>query len=87
MKKIHQQNADILKALGHPVRFCIVEGLCAGEHPVGDMVQCTRIPQPTVSQHLNILKAACILRGRREGKRIVYSVCSPVAKKVIQSMK
>lgn len=63
MNKAHKQKADLLKALGHPIRFCIVEGLVSGEQNVATMVDCTGVPQPTVSQHLNILKAAGILEG------------------------
>jgi DNA-binding transcriptional ArsR family regulator len=87
MNKSHNEKAAILKALGHPVRFCIVEGLLAGERNVASMVDCTGVPQPTVSQHLNILKAAEIIEGCREGNQIRYSVCNERARAVILSMR
>jgi ArsR family transcriptional regulator len=86
MNKEHTEKAEILKALGHPVRYCIVEGLLNGEQNVAKMVVCTGVPQPTVSQHLNILKAAGILEGHREGNQILYSVCSKDAKKIIKAL-
>ena len=86
MNTTHHDKAEILKALGHPVRYCIVEGLVAGEQNVGTMVHCTGVAQPTVSQHLNILKAAGILEGHREGNRIHYSVCSDEARKIIRAL-
>lgn len=87
MNATHRQKAEILKALGHPVRFCIVEGLVSGEQNVGMMVNCTGVAQPTVSQHLNILKAAGVLEGHREGNQMRYSVCSDEARKIILALK
>ena len=86
MNQSHQDKAEILKALGHPVRFCIVEGLVAGEQNVGMMVNCTGVAQPTVSQHLNILKAAGILEGHRDGNRMHYSVISKEARRIVMAL-
>jgi DNA-binding transcriptional ArsR family regulator len=87
MNKLHKHKADILKALGHPIRYCIVEGLVSGGQNVATMVQCTGVPQPTVSQHLNILKAAGILESTRVGNQVHYSVCSPEARKIVSWFK
>lgn len=87
MNSVHKQKAEILKALGHPIRYCIVEGLLAGEQNVGTMVECTGVPQPTVSQHLNILKSAKIIEGQRVGNQIHYSVCSKEARKIVAALK
>lgn len=87
MNKIHKQKAGILKALAHPIRFCIVEGLMSGEQNVATMVHCTGVPQPTVSQHLNILKAAGIIEGERIGNEIHYSVVNVEAKKIVAALK
>lgn len=86
MNKAHKEKAEILKALGHPIRYCIVEGLLAGEQNVAKMVNCTGVPQPTVSQHLNILKAAGVLEGHRNGNQMLYSVCSKEAKKIVMAL-
>lgn len=86
MKIEHTNNANLLKALGHPVRYCIVEGLCAGENNVSTMVSCIGVPQPTVSQHLKILRAAGIISCKRNGNSILYSVCSADAKRIIKAL-
>jgi DNA-binding transcriptional ArsR family regulator len=85
MNAAHKQKSDLLKAMGHPIRFCIVEGLLAGEQNVATMVNCTGVPQPTVSQHLNILKAAGIIAGVRMGNEIHYSVVNDGAKKIVKA--
>ena len=87
MNKAHKTKASILKALAHPIRFCIVEGLMQGEQNVGTMVNCTGVPQPTVSQHLNILKAAGIIEGVRCGNQIRYEVTNKDAQKIVGSLK
>ena len=87
MNAIHKQKAEILKALGHPIRYCIVEGLLLGERHVGAMVSCTGVPQPTVSQHLNVLKAAGIIKGQRVGNKVQYMVCHPEVRKIVSALK
>lgn len=87
MNKAHKHKADLLKAMGHPIRYCIVEGLAKGAQKVATIVDCTNVPQPTVSQHLNILKAAGIIHGTRMGNEVHYSVVSAEAKNVIQALK
>jgi len=75
--------AELLKALGHPTRFCIVEGLLKGACNVSKMVECLNVPQPTISQHLNVLKAAGIIKGERKATEVCYSVVDEKAKKVV----
>jgi ArsR family transcriptional regulator len=87
MKETHRQKAEILKALGHPIRYCIVEGLLSGEKNVAGLVDCLKVPQPTVSQHLHILKAAGILEGNRTGNQMHYSVLNPDVRKIINALK
>jgi ArsR family transcriptional regulator len=87
MNQSHKSKASVLKALGHPVRYCIVEGLIAGENNVSTMVECTNVPQPTVSQHLNVLRAAGIIECKREGTQMFYSVCSAEAGKIVAALK
>jgi len=87
MNAAHKQKAEVLKALGHPIRYCIVEGLLSGERNVAALVDCLRVPQPTVSQHLQILKAAGILEGRRVGNEMHYSVSNPDARKIVAALK
>lgn len=70
----YERKAEILKVLGHPVRLCIVNGLITKECNVTGIQDCLRLPQSTVSQHLGILKAHGIIKGRRNGLEITYSV-------------
>ncbi len=68
--------SEILKALSHPVRLCIVKRLIQnGECNVSHMQTCLDAPQSTVSQHLQKLRTAGIIEGVRNGLEINYRVC------------
>lgn len=68
--------AEMLKSIAHPVRLCILKGLLEkGECNVSHMQSCLGSPQSTVSQHLQKLRAAGIIEGRRKGLEIYYRVC------------
>lgn len=74
----YEELSELLKALAHPVRLCIVRGLLAkGECNVTHMQSCLDAPQSTVSQHLQKLKAAGIISGNRSGLEINYRIKDP----------
>jgi ArsR family transcriptional regulator len=79
--------AEILKALAHPVRLCIVKGLLEqGECNVTYMQSCLATPQSTVSQHLQKLKSAGIITGKRNGLEINYRLCNDQVAQLIKIM-
>lgn len=73
----YNETAELLKVLAHPVRLCIVRGLIEkGECNVTYMQSCLDTPQSTTSQHLQKLKSAGIVEGKRNGLEINYRVCN-----------
>ena len=67
--------SELLKTIAHPVRICIIRGLMEkGECNVTYMQSCLGTPQSTVSQHIQKLKSAGIIEGRRDGLEIFYKV-------------
>ena len=75
--------AEILKVLGHPVRLKIVAGLCTRECNVKHIWECLGLPQATVSQKMALLKNKGIIEGKRDGVEVHYSVIHPLARKII----
>lgn len=76
--------AEILKALAHPTRLCIVKGLIEkGECNVTHMQTCLDMPQSTVSQHLQKLKSANIIIGIRSGLEVNYRICDQRVAKLV----
>lgn len=84
--KKYEGKAELLKAIAHPVRLCIVKGLMNKECNVTHMQECLELPQSTVSQHLGILRAKGIIRGERSGLEITYSVVNEDVKKIINAL-
>lgn len=83
--KQYERNAELMKVLAHPVRLCIVKGLIEnGECNVTYMQNCLNAPQSTISQHIQKLKSAGVIEGRREGLEIYYKICSDKATKIIE---
>ena len=70
----YQRDADLLKAIAHPVRLCIIRGLLDEECNVSTMQECLGLPQSTVSQHLGVLRARGIVTATRRGVSMCYSV-------------
>jgi DNA-binding transcriptional ArsR family regulator len=63
---------DLLRALAAPVRIAIVLQLHGGSCCVHELVDALAVPQPLVSQHLRILKAAGVVAGERAGREVYY---------------
>ncbi len=63
-----------MKALGHPLRFSLMEELSGGERCVCDLVDLTGASQPLVSHHLAILRKAGLIHYRHEATWAYYSI-------------
>lgn len=83
-RKLLEDKSQILKALAHPVRLCIVRILVeVGESNVSQIHNSLLQPQSTVSQHLSKLKAAGIIIGNRKGTEVIYKVINDDAKNLV----
>ena len=79
--------AEMLKALSHPVRLCIVRGLWqSGGCNVAHMQQCLEAPQSTISQHLAKLRAVGIIEGERNGLEVVYRLKSRAVEQLLEGL-
>lgn len=72
--------AALLKAMGHPQRLRVLCLLLDGEMTVGALLARTASGQSALSQHLAVLRAQGLVKTRREGQAIHYSLADkPVA--------
>ena len=83
ISRTFEQEAEILKVLGHPIRLKIVAGLCTQECNVKHIWECLNLPQATVSQHLALLKNKGIIEGKRDGVEVYYTVIHPLARRIV----
>jgi DNA-binding transcriptional ArsR family regulator len=68
-------SAAAMRALGHPIRLGIMRRLAAEPETCAcDFTEVFGVAQPTISQHLKVLREAGLVRTRRRGTQICYSV-------------
>ncbi|MDH5680134.1 MAG: metalloregulator ArsR/SmtB family transcription factor [Spirochaetota bacterium] len=68
------KTGSFFKALCDETRLEIFMLLREGEKNVGELVDSFRISQPTISHHLSILRHANLVKVRKEGKMVYYSL-------------
>ncbi len=66
--------AELLKALAHPVRLQILEILRDGEQCVCHIEAALGQRQAYISQHLMLLRKVGLVADRKDGLRVYYSV-------------
>jgi len=72
--------AAALRALGHPTRLGIATRLAIeGEICACDFTEHFGVSQPTISGHLKALRTSGVVRTRRRGTQICYSLAPDVA--------
>ena len=64
--------AEIAQALGHAHRLELLEHLGQGDRSVEDLATRTGLTVANTSRHLQLLRRAALVEGRREGKRVFY---------------
>src|SRR6266567_4672118 len=67
--------AEIAQALGHAHRLELLEHLSQGERSVEDLAARTGLTVANTSRHLQLLRRAALVEGRREWKRVFYRLC------------
>lgn len=68
------QLADLFKVFGDPTRIRILSVLSKQELCVQDIADALSMTQSAISHQLRILKQSALVKFRREGKTIYYSL-------------
>ena len=66
--------ADLFKVFGDPTRIRILYALSTGELCVCDIAQLLGMTQSAISHQLRVLKQMSLVKFRREGKTVYYSL-------------
>jgi ArsR family transcriptional regulator len=78
--------SKIFALLSAPMRLRILSSLCHGEKNVGQLMDAVQTTQPNMSQHLNMLYRAGLVRKRREGGQIFYATADEHIVQICQAM-
>lgn len=75
-----------LKALSGRSRLLLLLHLWDGEKSVGELARLTESRDTAVSQQLALLRREGMVSARRAGQMIYYSLASPDAKRMLESL-
>ena len=78
-QSLYQRQADVVKALAHPLRIAIMDFLKDGEQCVCDIAESLGSERTNVSKHLSVMVNAGILDSRKEGLKVIYRLKCPCA--------
>jgi ArsR family transcriptional regulator len=73
-KTLYELQSEVCKTLASPKRIEILNALKDGEKTVSELVEILGVPKANVSQHLAVMRHKGILKSRREGINMYYSV-------------
>jgi len=79
MEKNATRACSVLGAMSNPSRLLILCYLAEGEKAVGELEPLIGLSQSALSQHLAVLRGKHLVRTRREGQSILYSLASKEA--------
>lgn len=73
-KAFYEKKAEIFKALANPVRLQVMDQLLVGEKCVCEIVENLDCEQPHISKSLAKLKSAGLIKDRKDGLNVYYSL-------------
>jgi DNA-binding transcriptional ArsR family regulator len=74
---LFEKQAEIAKAIAHPLRIAIVNFLKDGEQCVCDIAEYVGSERSNVSRHLSVMVNAGLLEYRKEGLKVIYKLKTP----------
>ena len=83
-KETLEQIAELFKAFADPTRVQILSLLAQQERCVGDIAEAVALSQSAISHQLRILKQMHLIKFRREGKNILYSLADDHVRTILQ---
>jgi len=73
----YEMQARVIGALAHPIRVAIVDLLKDGEVCVCEIAERIGVERSNTSRHLSVMLKAGVLKTRKDGLQVYYSLRSP----------
>ena len=74
---LFEKQAEIVKAIAHPLRIAVVDFLKDGRQCVCDIAGHVGSERSNVSRHLSVMVNAGVLGYRKEGLKVIYKLKTP----------
>jgi len=75
--ELYKLKAELCKTFSDPKRLAIINELRHGEKLVSELAQLLEVPHAVASRHLALLRNRGVVRPRREGTNVYYSLADP----------
>ena len=83
-KDNRQKIAELFKGFSDPTRVQILFQLLEREMCVNEITNATEVSQSAISHQLRLLKEMQLIKYRREGKNILYSLADDHVRTILQ---
>jgi len=74
---LYEKQAEIAKAIAHPLRIAIIDFLKDGQQCVCDIAEYIGSERSNVSRHLSVLVKSGLLEYRKDGLKVIYQLKTP----------
>jgi len=86
-KKLYEHFARVAKAMASPSRLELLEALAQGERSVDGLAKAAGISVANTSHHLQILRDGGVVRSRKEGLQVIYSLNDPEIPNILSGLR
>ena len=86
-RALYDSFAAVAQALAHGHRLELLEHVAQGERSVEDLAAVADLSFANASQHLLLLRRAGLVRSRKDGKRVLYSLAGPAVLDAVASVR
>ena len=76
-KVLFEEQAEVAKALAHPLRIAIIDFLKDGPQCVCDIAEYVGAERSNVSRHLSVMVNTGILASHKQGLKVIYQLTCP----------
>jgi len=83
-KKQAQLATRLLKSIAHEARLMILCDLVEGEKTAGELQRFSQLSQSAFSQHLAVLRQDGLVKARKKGLYVYYSLANPNAIRLLE---
>ena len=84
--EVVDRTCDLLRILSDPTRLRLLYALSQGESSVACLAEIVGANPTAVSQHLSKLRLSGIVKARRQGTYMFYTVVDPTVRQVLESI-
>jgi DNA-binding transcriptional ArsR family regulator len=81
-----EEAAAMLSALANPKRLLVLCSLVEQEQSVGELAELVGLSDAALSQHLSKMRALRLVRSRRDGQTIYYTLASDDVRAILETL-